>query len=65
MTVFTGFSIIKSPKRPMNPVFSKLPKSYAADPVWSRFFFHKKMKISAVGAFWRSWNNEMGVNARL
>jgi hypothetical protein len=65
MTVFTGFSIIKSPKRPMNPVFPKLPRSYAADAAWSRLFFHKKMKISVVGAFVRPWNNRMGENAQL
>jgi hypothetical protein len=65
MTVFTGFSIIKSPKRPMNPVFPKLPRSYAADAAWSRLFFHKRMKIGVIGAFVRSWNNGIGVDARL
>jgi hypothetical protein len=65
MTVFTGFSIIKGPKRPMNPVFPKLPRSYAADAVWSRLFLCKKMKIGVVRASRRSWNNGKGGNARL
>jgi hypothetical protein len=61
--VFAGFSNIKGPKRPMNPVFPKLPESYAADVAWSRFFFEKKMEIGTVGGSEQSWNNGEGVNA--
>jgi len=63
MTVFAGFSIIMGPKRPMNPIFPKLPRSYAADAAWSRLFFHKKLKTGVVGGSVRSWNIEMGENA--
>jgi hypothetical protein len=65
MTVFTRFAIITGLKKPMNPVFPKLPRSYAADAVWSRFFFHKKMKTSVIGGSVHPWNNGTSVNAWL
>jgi hypothetical protein len=47
----------------MNPIFSKLPRSYAADVVWSRLFFEKKLKIGADAGSVKSWNNEKAGNA--
>jgi hypothetical protein len=64
MTVFPGFLNIKDPERPMNAVFHKLPRSYAADAAWSRFFFPKKRGIGAIGRSSAPWNIEKAVNAR-
>jgi hypothetical protein len=48
-----------SPERLMNAVFPKLPRSYAADAVWSRIFFQKKTEIGPVGSYELSWNIPM------
>jgi hypothetical protein len=40
----------------MNTVFPKLPRSYAADAVWSRFFFEKKREIGIPGESRHAWN---------
>jgi hypothetical protein len=49
MSALAKFAIIKDPKKPMNPVFPKLPRSYAVDAVWSRFFLKKKSGTGANG----------------
>jgi hypothetical protein len=45
-----------STERLMNPIFSKLPRNYAADAVWSRLFFQKKSGTCTVGGFRKAWN---------
>jgi hypothetical protein len=55
-TVPAEFSNITGPERPMNAVFPKLPRSYAADAAWSRFFFKKKSEIGLIGGSESSWN---------
>jgi hypothetical protein len=65
MAVFVGFSNVIGPKRPMNPVFTKLPRNYAADAAWSRIFFLKKMESGPGGGSRWAWNIEAGINARI
>jgi hypothetical protein len=65
MTVFVGSSNIKGPERPMNPVFPKLPRNYAADTARSRFFFPKKAEIGIPGGSGEPWNIRGAGNAHV
>jgi hypothetical protein len=56
------FSNIIGPERPMNTVFPKLPRSYAADVAWSRLFFEKKSEIGIAGGSGVAWNIRMAGN---
>jgi hypothetical protein len=65
VTVFAVFSNISDPERPMNAMFSKLPKSYAADAAWSREFFPKKTESDTVAGSPGPWNSWMVGNAQM